>query len=34
MTDDLGATGLRFERVGVVGWCIIDRPEALSLIHI
>ena len=28
MTDDLGATGLRFERVGVVGWCIIDRPEA------
>jgi enoyl-CoA hydratase len=26
--DDLGATGLRFERDGVIGWCIIDRPEA------
>jgi enoyl-CoA hydratase/carnithine racemase len=28
MTDDLGATGLRFEREGAIGWCIIDRPEA------
>jgi enoyl-CoA hydratase/carnithine racemase len=28
MIDDLGAAGLRFERVGVIGWCIIDRPEA------
>src|SRR4051812_37460316 len=24
----LGAAGLRFERDGVIGWCIIDRPEA------
>ena len=28
MTDDLGAAGLRFERDGVIGWCVIDRPEA------
>src|SRR5579859_1247853 len=28
MTDDLGAGGLRFERDGVIGWCIIDRPAA------
>jgi enoyl-CoA hydratase len=28
MVDDLGASGLRFERDGVIGWCIIDRPEA------
>src|SRR4029077_5373903 len=28
MTDDLGAAGLRFERDGVIVWCIIDRPEA------
>lgn len=28
MTDDLGAAGLRFEREGPIGWCIIDRPEA------
>ncbi len=28
MTDDLGAAGLRFERDGAVGWCIIDRPAA------
>jgi enoyl-CoA hydratase/carnithine racemase len=28
MADDLGAAGLRFERDGVIGWCIIDRPEA------
>jgi enoyl-CoA hydratase/carnithine racemase len=28
MTDNLGAAGLRFERDGVLGWCIIDRPEA------
>ncbi|MCK9930613.1 enoyl-CoA hydratase/isomerase family protein [Frankia sp. Mgl5] len=26
--DDLGAAGLRFERDGVIGWCVIDRPEA------
>ena len=26
--DDLGAAGLRFEREGVIGWCMIDRPEA------
>jgi enoyl-CoA hydratase len=28
MADDLGAAGLRFERDGVVAWCIIDRPGA------
>jgi enoyl-CoA hydratase/carnithine racemase len=28
MSDNLGASGLRFEREGVIGWCIIDRPEA------
>lgn len=28
MTDNLGTAGLRFERDGVIGWCIIDRPEA------
>src|ERR1700733_12904615 len=28
MDEDLGAAGLRFEREGVIGWCIIDRPEA------
>ncbi|MEX5708603.1 enoyl-CoA hydratase/isomerase family protein [Parafrankia sp. FMc6] len=28
MTDDLGAAGLRFERDGAIGWCVIDRPEA------
>jgi enoyl-CoA hydratase len=28
MADDLGAAGLRFERDGTIGWCIIDRPEA------
>ena len=26
--DDLGAGGLRFEREGPIGWCVIDRPEA------
>ncbi len=26
--DDLGAAGLRFERDGVIGWCVIDRPKA------
>ena len=26
--DGLGAAGLRFEREGPIGWCIIDRPEA------
>jgi enoyl-CoA hydratase/carnithine racemase len=25
---ELGGAGLRFERDGVIGWCIIDRPEA------
>ena len=28
MRDDLGAAGLRFERDGVIGWCVIDRPQA------
>ena len=28
MTDDLGAAGLRFERDGFIGWCVIDRPAA------
>ena len=28
MEDHLGAAGIRFERNGVIGWCIIDRPEA------
>jgi enoyl-CoA hydratase/carnithine racemase len=28
VADDLGAAGLRFEREGAVGWCVIDRPEA------
>ena len=28
MSDDLGAAGLRFERDGVIGWCVIDRPTA------
>ncbi len=28
MSEELGAAGLRFEREGVVAWCIIDRPEA------
>jgi enoyl-CoA hydratase len=27
-TDDLGTQYLRFERVGSVGWCTVDRPEA------
>jgi enoyl-CoA hydratase len=26
--DNLGAAGLRFERDGAIGWCIVDRPEA------
>lgn len=26
--DDLGAAGLRFERQGPIGWCVIDRPSA------
>ncbi|EME14364.1 enoyl-CoA hydratase/isomerase family protein [Rhodococcus triatomae] len=26
--DDLGAAGLRFEREGPIGWCVIDRPGA------
>ena len=28
MDDDLGAAGLRFERDGSIGWCVIDRPSA------
>ena len=28
MSDDLGAAGLRFEREGAIGWCVIDRPTA------
>ncbi len=28
MADELGATGLRFERDGAIAWCVIDRPEA------
>ncbi len=28
MADDLGAAGLRFERDGFIGWCVIDRPAA------
>lgn len=28
MVDDLGAGGLRFEREGPIGWCVIDRPSA------
>jgi enoyl-CoA hydratase/carnithine racemase len=28
MTDDLGTSGLRLERDGVVAWCVIDRPAA------
>ncbi len=28
MGDDLGAAGLRFEREGSLGWCVIDRPAA------
>jgi enoyl-CoA hydratase/carnithine racemase len=26
--DDLGTSGLRLERDGVLAWCVIDRPEA------
>lgn len=26
--NELGAAGLRLERDGAIGWCIIDRPEA------
>ena len=28
MANELGASGLRFERDGAIAWCIIDRPEA------
>jgi enoyl-CoA hydratase/carnithine racemase len=28
VSEDLGAAGLRFERDGVIAWCIIDRPAA------
>ena len=27
-TDDLGTSGLRIERDGVIAWCVIDRPAA------
>jgi enoyl-CoA hydratase len=27
-TDDLGTSGLRLERDGVIAWCVIDRPAA------
>ena len=27
-TDDLGTPYLRFERIGSVGWCTVDRPDA------
>lgn len=27
-TLDLGTPHLRFERIGSVGWCTVDRPEA------
>jgi len=26
--DDLGTPYLRFERIGSVGWCTVDRPES------
>jgi 1,4-dihydroxy-2-naphthoyl-CoA synthase len=28
MADDLGTPYLRFERVGSVGWCTVDRPQS------
>jgi enoyl-CoA hydratase/carnithine racemase len=28
MRDDLGTSGLRLERDGVIAWCVIDRPAA------
>ena len=28
MSDDLGSSGLRFERDGFLAWCVIDRPAA------
>jgi enoyl-CoA hydratase len=28
VANELGASGLRFERDGAIAWCIIDRPEA------
>jgi enoyl-CoA hydratase len=28
VAEELGASGLRFERDGAIAWCIIDRPEA------
>jgi enoyl-CoA hydratase/carnithine racemase len=28
MSDDLGTSGLRFEREGSIAWCVIDRPSA------
>jgi enoyl-CoA hydratase len=27
-TDDLGTSGLRLERDGIIAWCVIDRPAA------
>ena len=31
MGDDLGTSGLRFEREGPIAWCTIDRPEARKI---
>src|SRR5215467_14641486 len=28
MSDELGTSGLRFEREGSIAWCVIDRPSA------
>jgi enoyl-CoA hydratase/carnithine racemase len=28
MTNELGTSGLRLERDGVLAWCVIDRPQA------
>jgi enoyl-CoA hydratase/carnithine racemase len=32
MSDDLGTSGLRFEREGSIAWCVIDRPAARNAI--
>jgi enoyl-CoA hydratase/carnithine racemase len=34
MTDDLGAAGLRFERDGVIGWCIDATYAAVLPAHV
>ena len=33
MSEELGAAGLRFEREGVVAWCVIDRPASQERLH-